>query len=144
MPNIARKRCLFLIAIPLVLSLGCGKSDQPAFSELYPVKGVVKRGGQPVKGGVVRFTLDPEKPEFQTNAIVGEDGTYSLTTFRTTDKSGERKSGAPAGTYKVTYVPDLADQTAGGAQDVISFAKPVTVVAGENDAVVIDLPAKKK
>jgi len=135
------------VAIGLLLAAfvaGCGSSgNQPAFSELHPVKGVVKRNGQPVKGGQLRFLADPEKPEFSSNAIVGPDGTYSLTTYRTTDKSGERKPGAPAGTYKVSYVPDIADQSAGGTMDAIPVTKPVTVVAGEND-IPIDLPASRK
>ena len=131
---------LFLAAF----ALGCGKDgSQPSFGDLHHVKGAVKQGGQPVRLGVVTFTLDPAKPEFHTNAIVGQDGSYSLTTVRTTDKSGERKTGAPAGTYKVTYVPDLSDQTAGGSQDSIAATKPVTVAAGEND-IPIDLPAAKR
>ena len=137
-------RRIFLMAAPLGLLAGCGKDgNQPAFSDLHPVKGVIKRGGQPVKGGTIRFTPDPDKPEFLTNSIVQGDGTYKLTTVRTTDSSGERKTGAPTGTYKVVYTPDLADQTAGGSMDPISLVKPVTVTSGEND-IPIELPSGKK
>ena len=79
-----------------------------------PGQGGGKRDGQPVKGGVVQFTPDPDKPEFLINSEVGADGMYTLSTVRTTDSKGERKTGAPAGAYKVTYTPSLGDQTAGG------------------------------
>ena len=99
------------IALPSIL-VGCGSGgNQPAFAELHTVKGVVKRGGQPMKGGMIKFIPDPDKPEFLINALVQSDGSFSLTTVRTTDTKGERKNGAPAGNYKVTYMPDLADQT---------------------------------
>ncbi|MFO0804181.1 MAG: hypothetical protein U0791_13800 [Gemmataceae bacterium] len=124
--------------------VGCGgDKGQPAFSELNAVTGVVKRNGQPVKGGKLTFTLDPDKQEFGVNAVVGSDGTYTLTTYRLTDSSGERKPGAPAGTYKVTYVPDITDQTSGGSMEPVRLTTPVTVAAGAN-TLNIDLPASKK
>lgn len=140
MSTTIRRTSLPLLA--LALFAGCGSGDQPKFPELSPVKGVVQRGGQPVKGGVIRFTPDPDKPEFLTNSEVGADGTYSLSTVRTTDKSGERKSGAPPGKYKVTYTPPLGDQAAGGDMSPIPIAAPVEVKAGEND-LKIDVPTKK-
>jgi hypothetical protein len=139
-----RSPSLVASSLAALIAAGCGKDgNQPAFAELYPVNGVVKRGGQPVRGGTLRFALDPEKPEFDSNAVVGPDGSYTLTTYRTTDRSGERKPGAPAGTYKVTYIPDFSDQTAGGSQEPIHLNKPLTVDAGDND-ISIDLPAAKK
>ena len=46
------------ILLSLCFAIGCnsGGGNQPAFGELYPVKGVVLRGGQPVAGGTIRFT----------------------------------------------------------------------------------------
>ena len=128
----------------LIAIAGCGGSDkdQPAFAELNPVTGVVKRDGQPVKGGQIIFTMDPDKQEFGVNAIVGQDGTYKLTTYRLTDRSGERKTGAPAGTFKVTYVPDIADQTAAGKMEPSKLPNPVAVKPGEN-TLNLDFPAKK-
>lgn len=120
---------------------GCGDARQPDFPPLHPVKGVVKRGGKPVSGGSLLFTPDPETPDFRTNAEVGADGTYSLTTFRTTDRKGERKPGAPAGAYKVTYTPTQREQTAGGTLEIVELPKPVTVREGEND-IPIELPRK--
>ena len=92
---------------------------------------------------MVRFTPDPDKSEFLINAVVGGDGSYSLSTVRTTDTKGERKTGAPAGTYKVQYTPDIGDQTAGGSMDPIHVIKPATVNAGPND-IPIELPTGKK
>lgn len=126
----------------LGLLAGCDPGrPQPEFDALHPVKGVVKRGAQPVKGGLIQFTPDPNKPEFLTNAVVGADGTYALTTVRTTDKQGERKPGAPAGNYKVTYTPPLGDQTEGGQSPPVELPTAVTVNPGEND-IPIDLGKK--
>jgi hypothetical protein len=131
--------CLFAVG----LLSGCGGSGgkQPDFPDLHPVKGTVTRGGAPVKGGAVQFAPDPARPDFLINSEVGPDGTFALSTVRTTDKSGERKSGAPAGSYKVTFTPPLGDQTAGGAVNPIELTKPVTVTAGNND-LTIELPKK--
>lgn len=121
------------------LLVGCGgKSAQPAFPDLHPVKGVVKRGGQAVAGGSVRFTPDPDRPEFLVNSEVGPDGTFLLSTVRTTDKDGERRLGAPAGKYRVAYLPPAGDQTAGGSTTPVELPDAVTVPAPDND-VTIDL-----
>jgi hypothetical protein len=131
---------VFLLAAGLLP--GCsGGSNQPDWPELHPVKGVVKKDGQPVKGGSVRFTPDPDRPEFAINGQVGDDGTFTLTTVRTTDKSGERKTGAPAGNYKVAFTPLLGEQGS-GQTGTVELPKPVTVASGAND-ITIDLPAKK-
>lgn len=123
-----------LLASGGLLLPGCSSSTtQPDFADLHQVKGVVKRAGQPVKGGVVTFTGVPADPAFIINSEVGPDGNYTLSTVRTTDTAGERKPGAPAGKYKVTYEPPLGDQTAGGQIDPIELPATVTVQAGDND-----------
>lgn len=130
--------------VALLGILGCGDaSKQPDFPELHPVKGVIKMGGQPVKGGAVRFTPEPDRPEFLINSEVGDDGTFSLSTVRTTDKKGERRPGAPAGRYRITYTPMVMDQTAGGFMEPITPSQTYTVQAGPND-LTIDLPRNKK
>jgi hypothetical protein len=131
------------LGIPLVMVglLGCNEGKQPDFPPLHPVKGVVKKDGKAVSGGSVRFTPDPDKPEFLVGGEVGADGSFTLSTLRTTGKKGERKDGAPAGTYKVTFMPLQGDQTAGGAIEPIELPKTVTVQAGDNN-IVIDLPKK--
>jgi hypothetical protein len=133
---------MLLFALLAAAACGCGKDGkQPDFPDLHPVKGTVTRGGAPVKGGAVQFYPDPARPDFLINSEVGADGTYTLSTVRTTDKSGERKPGAPAGTYKVTFTPPLGDQTAGGAVNPIELTKTFTVNAGNND-IPIDLGKK--
>jgi|SRR5579883_650893 len=133
---------LALGAALATLSAGCGGGkSQPDFPDLSPVKGVVKRDNNPVKGGVVRFVPDPDKPEFLINSEVGQDGTYTLSTVRTTDSRGERKPGAPPGSYKVIYTPSVTDQTAGGKMDPIELPAKVTVAAGGND-ISLELPKK--
>jgi hypothetical protein len=125
----------FLAPALAALLVGCGgDGGQPAFPDLHPVKGVLKRGGQPVVGGSVRFTPEPDRPGFAVNSEVGPDGTFSLSTVRTTDKAGERRSGAPTGKYRVTYMPPAGDQAAGGVSfDPIEAPSKVTVAAQEND-----------
>lgn len=130
------------LAVSAAALLGCGSgASQPNFPDLHPVKGVVKRGGQPAARGTVQFAADPANPDFLINSEVGDDGTFTLTTVRTTDSKGERKPGAPAGKYKVTYTPPLADQTAGGQINPIDAPAPATVAAGENN-LTIELPKK--
>lgn len=131
-----------VVALAVALLAGCGGgANQPSFPELHPVKGVVKRGGQPVVGGSVRFTPDPDRPEFLINSEVQKDGTFTLSTVRTTDTHGERKSGAPVGKYKVTYEPPLGNQTAGGQMNPIDVPTPVSVTAGDN-TLTVELPKK--
>ena len=129
-----------LFVFALVVLVGCN-GKQPEFPEVHPVKGVVKRDGQAVKGGAILFTPDPEKPNFLINSEVGDDGTFTLSTVRTTDRRGERKTGAPSGKYKVTYMPAGGDQTAKGETGPIELPTPVTVNAGENN-IPINLPKK--
>jgi hypothetical protein len=132
-----------LFATILIAAAGCGgEKQQPAFSDLHPVTGVVKRGGTPMKGGQIIFTADPADASFGCNSVVGADGTFTVTTYRTTDSSGERKPGAPAGKYAVSYIPDIGDQSAGGSMEPIKLAKPVAVNAGKNE-LTIELPPKR-
>ena len=130
-------RCAFFM--PIVLMAGCGGSQQP-FAELYPVKGVVLRDGQPVQKGTIQFVGASGNASFIVNSEVGADGTFELTTVRTTDSSGERKTGAPAGAYTVTYTP-FSDQR-GGNFNPVALPKPITVEAKPNE-LRIDLPKKK-
>ncbi len=132
------------LTMALLGILGCGDSvKQPDFPDLHPVKGVVKLGGQPVKGGAVQFIPEPDRPEFLINSEVGTDGTFTLSTVRTTDNKGERRPGAPAGNYRVTYTPMMTEQAAGAIIEPITTTQVLTVATGPND-LTIDLPAKKK
>ena len=130
---------LFLLGA--LAAVGCGTASGPAFPELAPVKGVVKRGAAPVAGGVVKFTPDPDTAEFLVNAEVGTDGAFTLSTVRTTDKTGERKPGAAAGKYAVTYFPPAGDQTTGGVPTPVNLP-PMTVPKEGHAALTLELPKK--
>lgn len=91
----------------------------------------------------MRFHPEPDKPDFLINSEVASDGTFSLSTVRTTDKRGERRPGAPAGQYKVIYEPRLGDQTADRYREPVTLPKPVTIEAKSNQ-LTIDLPPIRK
>jgi hypothetical protein len=130
------------LAAGVLAGCGSGTSDQPAFPELLPVSGVVNQGGKPVTGGDVRFTPEPTRSGFMYTAEVGADGRFTLQTVRTTDGKGERKPGAPAGQYKVVYVPVMVDQAA-GTPEPAELRQPVTVDPKATD-LKLDFPAPKK
>ncbi|MCX7664206.1 MAG: hypothetical protein N2112_01520 [Gemmataceae bacterium] len=135
-------RTTFLM-MALLGILGCNnESQQPDFPNLHPVKGVVKLGGQPVKGGTVQFVPEPDRPEFLINSEVSTDGTFTLSTVRTTDRKGERRAGAPTGNYRVTYIPMISDQQAGGIVEPVTTSQLITVQEGPND-LTISYPARK-
>lgn len=117
-------------AVALALT-GCGPK-QPDFEALYPVTGKVQKGGLPVSGGSLRFMAVPEKLEFVIVSEVKEDGTFALSTVRSTDSRGENKPGAPAGDYSVVYTPPNLDQTQGFTPPITLPAK-VTIKAEPND-----------
>jgi len=138
-----RSTVLLVLGLGAVFTTGCSSgSNQPPFPELHAVKGVVQRGGKPVTGGAVRFTAEPTVSEFMITSEVATDGTFTLTTVRTTDKSGERKTGVAAGSYKVTYIPPAGDQTAGGSFEPIDLPKPVSITGPMTD-LKLELPTKK-
>lgn len=131
--------------ILLALAVLCGGCEsgrpQPAFSDLHAATGVVTKGGSAVSGGVVTFTPQPDRQEFMINSEVGADGRFSLTTVRATDSKGERRPGAPAGEYSVTYLPPVKDQTTGNL-DPIVLPNPIKIQAGGND-LKLQLPADR-
>jgi hypothetical protein len=63
----------------------------------YPASGSVFFGGQPAAGAIVQLSSldDPKLIGLCPHAVVGQDGSFQLTTYRTDD-------GAPAGTYALT------------------------------------------
>ena len=137
----APRRHARLFTLVSILLAGCTTGNQPAFPELSPVKGVVTRGGQPVSGGMIQFTPEPDSPEFLINSPIGADGSYSLSTVRTTDRNGERKPGAPAGGYKVRYTPPTNTKDV-AALTPVEMTGLVSIKPGNND-IPIELPARK-
>lgn len=110
---------------------GCNSVKQPEFEALHPVTGKVQRGATPLGGGSLRFNPLDDEGEFIVNSLVGTDGSFSLTTVRTTDSKGERRAGAPAGEYTVVYTPESADQTA-AYQPPITLPQKVVIEAKDN------------
>lgn len=85
-----------VLALVLPLLAGCGQAGK----EVYPVTGeVLYKGKQPCAGALVVFHpkgatgVAVDRP----NAVVREDGTFTLSTFADHD-------GAPPGEYGVTVV----------------------------------------
>ena len=99
-----RRFCTFPCAIVLAtltvaLVSGCGKNTT---KQTFPVRGQVLVGKQPANGVLVIFTPWPDSavadwPGGFPRGIVGEDGSFVLTTYQTDD-------GAPAGEYVVTFL----------------------------------------
>ncbi len=121
---------------------GCSSGSAITFPELHPVKGVVKAGGKTSGGGFLQCVPEGGPNDYIIGSTVADDGTFTLSTSHKDDKSGDRKSGVPAGKYKVTYNPPLGDQTVGPPTEPIQVTKLLIVQAGDND-VIIEVPRKK-
>lgn len=80
---------------------------------------------------MVRFQPQPDVPDLIINSVVGADGTFDLQTLHAV--SQKKAPGAPAGTYKVTYHPDLGDQTKGGNPVPVTPAATFTIKDGPNE-----------
>ncbi|QDU30654.1 hypothetical protein ETAA8_58010 [Anatilimnocola aggregata] len=133
----------FILAVTIVwvsaLSLGCGNGvPQPEFAPLFTANGTVRRGGQLMSGGMVRFTPVADKEDFIINSLVEADGKFKLTTVRATDSRGERRPGAPAGEYTVVYEPVNVDQT-------VAYSPPITLpqkvtIEAKHNQLMLELP----
>jgi hypothetical protein len=124
----------------LVLLAGCSGVKQPEFEALHPATGKVQQAGAALTGGSLRFNPTNDKGEFIVNSLVGPDGSFSLTTVRTTDSKGERRNGAPAGEYSVVYTPESLDQTA-AYQPPITLPQKFVIEAKEN-TLTLDVPVR--
>src|SRR5262245_41723556 len=121
-----------LTVVGLVVLFGCdGGKPKGELPQLHPAKGKVVRGGQPVTGGSLRFFADPDDPDVVIGGEVKLDGTFKLQTMHA--QSQKKATGAPAGTYRVTYHPPLGDQTAGPNPAPVEVPQPQTIQAGSND-----------
>jgi hypothetical protein len=132
----------------VVVALGVGlagcsgsRRDQPP---VYPATGQVFVSGQPAANAHVQLhAVDtPSLRPLFPHAIVGVDGTFRLTTFRTND-------GAPAGTYALTITwpspprpghnEDGPDRFRGRYADPQQPVRRVEIKVGPNDLGRIDL-----
>jgi hypothetical protein len=131
-----------LLAVMSILGLtvlaGCGDKPKWDLPPLHPVKGSVSRGGAAVNGGVIQFRPEPDLPNIVVNAEVKPDGTFELKTLHALSlKSGP---GAPAGNYRVMYLPPIIGDQNMAAPSVL-LPKPYTIKEGPND-LAIDLGKK--
>ena len=85
----------------LVLLVGCGRSGEG----LAPVSGQVFYRGNPLSGGTIVFTPDPERGGSgpQAWAEIKADGRFSLFT--------DTRKGAVPGWHRVTIAPCQADRS---------------------------------
>jgi hypothetical protein len=125
-------------ALVVLFAAGC---SGPAMPKTYPVTGTVAyKGGQRLKGGSVQLT-QPADSSLRVVGAIGEDGTFTLHTFRDNDKA----AGAPEGEYQVVVLPPLAADPRGGVKGdhkgvvPIALPRPFKVQAGEN-TLPIELP----
>lgn len=133
-----------VLAAALAAAAGCS-SDAKPWPELHPVHGTVKVGGQPVASGYLTFrSEDPANAEFIVSGKIEADGIYMLATTHALEKGSAAKLGAPAGRYRVMYMPPgTGDQVTGASVEPIDAPKPITVNAGNNN-LPIDFPKPKK
>lgn len=84
---------VFLLAALLGTSCGTKRAHKP----LYPVRGQVLYEGRPANRALVVLhpLSDPSPETGRPRGQVGEDGSFTLSTYGT-------KDGAPAGDYRVT------------------------------------------
>lgn len=88
--NTSLRIVIATVAVGVGLSLwGCGGPQGPT---LHPVKGTLKKGGEPLGGVIV--TLMPIGGGLPASGITGDDGSFVLTV-------ANAGSGAEAGSYKV-------------------------------------------
>jgi hypothetical protein len=134
---------LWIVGALAVGLAGCpwSKSDQPP---VYSATGQVFVGGQPAANAHVQLHAvdSPKLRPLYPHAIVGADGTFQLTTFRSND-------GAPAGVYALTIIwpsppkpghdEDGPDRFKGRFADPQRPVQQVEVKVGPNDLGRIDL-----
>jgi hypothetical protein len=86
---------LLLVAVLGIVAVGCGSPAKKGSEPVYPVSGVITRGGRPVAGADVTFyNAEKNRSAFgRTN----DQGAYKLTTFSSND-------GAVEGSHVVTIL----------------------------------------
>ena len=122
----------------LLLPGGCDGSEGD-LPELHPLVGTAVCEGKPISGGLLRFLPTRTDADVIVNASVGPDGAFTAQTGRANDPRGRRWSGAPAGSYRVVYLPPAEDQATSRPLD----AAGVVTVGPKSKKVMIVLPGKK-
>jgi len=113
------------VIVPLFVLLvaGCGKSSG-TLPELHSVKGGLVQSGKAVSGGFVRFMPDKEG-DFIVQSEVDAAGKFELQTVA----NSQKRKGAPAGSYSVTYTPPGTDHKIA----IVTTKGTVSIVPGTHD-----------
>jgi hypothetical protein len=120
--------CVLFVAVA-----GCSPGKpEGELPPLHPAKGTVVRGGKAAGAGTVQFRAEPDNPDLIVNGEVRADGTFDLQTLHA--RSQKKAPGAPAGTYRVTYIPAATEQN----QLVVpvELPQPVIIKEGPNELTV--------
>lgn len=117
-----RRVALLAVIAITVFATGCGNGRVPT----YPVSGRVTLKGKPPTGWIVVLHLEPppptgEHPHPLPRADVDETGRFQFHTYEAND-------GAPAGTYKISFV-----QTEGANPRQVYWPHKVEVRAEPNE-----------
>lgn len=115
------------LAVVAALALGlpgCGSGDR---MKVYPVSGVIKFNGQPMKGGgSIAFLSIESKPGKMPGGTILEDGTYTLTTYEGAD-------GALPGDYLVAITQITVQEPESVLDGSGQRTKPPTRVVDQKD-----------
>jgi hypothetical protein len=125
------------VGFALFLAVGCQKGGE-SLPALQTVKGTVTRGTQ-VGGPNWQISFVPTvAQDISVKGVTDAQGNFELFT---TNATGDRKAGAPEGSYSVTVMTELDANQAGG--EVIKLPKKYEIKAGANE-LKLEVPAKKK
>jgi hypothetical protein len=114
--------------------IGCsGPTEPPPPTYLATGRVVHKKGGQPVKSGLIEF-FSTSDPTVRLRGIIQPDGTFALTT----PHEGKQISGALEGEYRVKVSPSSDDPLFGVS---IPLPRPLKIAPKENNFTIeIDRP----
>ena len=135
----------FLLSLSLMFlgaaAAGCSKSgDGGGALALHPVGGTVTRNGQPV-GPFAQVTFSDENNQLTITGVTDAAGKFKVGTV--INAKGDRKDGAPEGSYTVMIMPPLDDKQ-GGSEMPVTLAEKYQVKSGPNEFQFEIAPKKKK
>ncbi len=103
----------FLVTFAAIVLMSSGCQNKPT---AYPVDGRVEyKDGSPVPGGTVEFQTKLDDGKIvNARGVIGEDGSFQLTTF-------EKNDGALAGKHTAIIVPPpIKDETVKAPKTILS------------------------
>ena len=112
-----------------MLLVGCGKKELPQ-QQVYPAKGKITWGGEPVRFAMVAFQPVDSTVGVNAFARTEADGSFVLWTY-----ANDEPDGAVPGEYKVTL--SNYDPVEGGA--LPPGGEPTTLPAGFNPEITVEI-----